>query len=152
MLPDSRLAATVGYDRTMRVWQVANGKQVCSGPAPRTDAKSANHGNRRNLAFTPDSRHVIFDAAGVLAMADSATGMSAELPGGLKGLAEVPPARARSPWGVVSAWALPGNCGAAWGWGASCRHSRSGSSSSGASGGARSMICGQSPSSGQGRS
>ncbi|MDB5306833.1 MAG: hypothetical protein JWO38_1035 [Gemmataceae bacterium] len=83
--PDSRLAATVGYDGTMRVWGVDSGKLVCTAPAARADPKSIDYGLRRGVSFTPDSRAVVFDAAGVLTMANATTGKPVALPGGLKG-------------------------------------------------------------------
>jgi hypothetical protein len=49
-----------------------------------------NYGSRRAAAFTPEGRGVVFDAAGVLAMADPTTGKALDLPGGLKGLAGTP--------------------------------------------------------------
>lgn len=82
--PDSRLVATVGGDGTLRVWQM-NGKPVCTAAAPRIDPKKAEGETRRTVAFAPDGRGVLFDAAGVLVMADPTTGKVLDLPGGLKG-------------------------------------------------------------------
>jgi len=84
--PDSRLVATVGYDGTLRVWQTASGKQVCTSPAPRVYPRGMEYGSRRAVTFTPEGLGIIFDAAGVLTMADPTTGKTLDLPGGLKGL------------------------------------------------------------------
>jgi RNA polymerase sigma factor (sigma-70 family) len=83
--PDSRHIATVGADETLRIWQTASGKQVCTIPAARTSASRA-YCVRRTVSFTPDGRGVVFEAAGVLALADPTTGKALDLPGGLNHL------------------------------------------------------------------
>jgi WD40 repeat protein len=78
--PDSRLVATVGYDGTLRVWQTTSGKQVCTRSAQRVNPRGMEYGSRRAVTFTPDGRGVIFDAAGVLTMADPTTGKPLDRP------------------------------------------------------------------------
>jgi RNA polymerase sigma factor (sigma-70 family) len=85
--PDSRLVATVERDGTLRVWQAAGGKPVCTGPDLRTDPWGMNFSSYSPaVAFTPDGRGVLFDAPGTLALADPKTGKLLKRPDGLKNL------------------------------------------------------------------
>jgi WD40 repeat protein len=86
--PDGRLATTVGFDGSVRVWELATGKPVCAIPIPAD--REPHQGwfgsrSRRRPAFTPDGHGLLFTAAGRLAMADPATGKPLDLPGGLRG-------------------------------------------------------------------
>ena len=49
--PDGKLAASGGYDKTARVWDVATGKELC---------RFEGHSEAVHcLTFTPDSRQVL---------------------------------------------------------------------------------------------
>src|SRR5262249_45213365 len=83
--PDGRLTATLGYDDSLRTWELATGKPVCAIPAPLDREPQGRFWSRRGLAFTPDGRGLLFAARGELALADPATGKPLGLPGELRG-------------------------------------------------------------------
>ena len=82
--PDGRIAATLGYDESIRLWELATGKPLLVIPAPPAKAPGWFWIQRR-LAFTPDGRGLLFTAADELTMADPATGKLLDLPEGMRG-------------------------------------------------------------------
>ncbi len=86
--PDGRLVATMGYDEALRVWDVATGKAVRTIAAPRGKDPSGQSWSKRQLAFTPDGRGLLFPANEQLTMADPTTGKPLDLPPGLGGRRE----------------------------------------------------------------
>ena len=84
--PDGQLAATVAFDESIRVWELATGKPKCLIAAPlNRESHERFWFMKHRSAFTPSGSELLFTAAGVLAMADSATGKPLELPGKLRG-------------------------------------------------------------------
>src|SRR5262249_18818924 len=83
--PDGRLAATLGQDEVIRVWEMATGKPVRVIPAPRGKNATGQNWIRRRPVFTPDGRGLLFASAGELTLVDPQTGKTLVLPAGLRG-------------------------------------------------------------------
>jgi WD40 repeat protein len=83
--PDGRLAATLGYDHSVRLWELASGKPRCVIAAPLDLEPHTRFGSERRLAFAPDGQGLVFTGQGKLAMADPVTGKPLDLPIGLRG-------------------------------------------------------------------
>ena len=74
----------LGYDESIRLWELANGKPLLVIPAPPAKAPGR-FSIQRRLAFTPDGRGLPFTAADELTMADTKNGKPLDLPDGMRG-------------------------------------------------------------------
>ena len=83
--PDSRLAATLGYEGSIRVWELASGRAGCVIPAPLEREPQSRFWSKPRLAFAPDGQGLLFTSAGELTLADPTTGKLLPLPAGIRG-------------------------------------------------------------------
>jgi WD40 repeat protein len=83
--PDSRLAATLDFEGSIRMWELASGRAGCVIPAPLDRESQSRFWTTPRMAFTPDGQGLLFTSGGEMRLSDPAVGKLLPLPVGMRG-------------------------------------------------------------------